>query len=305
VRSGSPRLFLVFVNLVAFAMPSFGQATPTGVDATLSGGSKRLGLERSKNDDARSIELYRRHCINCHEEDGRGETSREVMRRIPDFTRPEWHGQYDDDHLLDAVWKGKGSMPAMKTKLGTKDAMLLVALVRDFQDGRQVVPGETAEPAESSKSEKPRQTADPAEPTAPAARSDPPWTSVSTVPRTDRGRGVFRRFCMSCHGGDGRGNGTRSALPGLPDFTSAEWQARRSAAQLTASLLDGKGSAMPAFGGKLNDEQVRDIVAYLRSLSPTAGPAIPAPSSDFRRRFEEMQRRFEQLDREYRAASSR
>jgi len=50
---------------------------------------------------------------------------------------------------------------------------------------------------------------------------------------------------------------------------------------------------------------VRDLVAYVRSFSQIKGPSTPKPSSDFRRRFEELRRQMAELDREYRAASSR
>jgi mono/diheme cytochrome c family protein len=290
---------------VAFAMPSIGQSTPSRVDPPSSRGRELARSERSKRDGARSIELYRRHCITCHEEDGRGEASREVMRRIPDFTETEWHNQHDDDHMLDVVWEGRGSMPAMKTKLGPKDAILLVALVRRFQGGRQVVPDGPAEPAGSSNSARPRGTAEPATPGVRSIPAVSASTSESAVPRSNAGRDVFQQFCVSCHSGDGRGKAMRVALPSIPDFGAPDWPSRRSDAQLSASIMEGKGSGMPSFGGKLGEAQVRDVVAHIRSFSFAKGPPIPKPANDFRRRFDELRRQMEQLDRKYRSASGR
>ena len=52
---------------------------------------------------------------------------------------------------------------------------------------------------------------------------------------------------------------------------SVEWHRRRSDQQLKISILEGRGSRMPAFHGKLGDDQVGDIVAFLRSLAPGRG----------------------------------
>jgi hypothetical protein len=40
---------------------------------------------------------------------------------------------------------------------------------------------------------------------------------------------------------------------------------------LLASILDGKGTAMPPVRGKISEEQARGLVAYIKSFAPTAG----------------------------------
>jgi mono/diheme cytochrome c family protein len=62
---------------------------------------------------------------------------------------------------------------------------------------------------------------------------------------------------------------------------------------------------MPAFGGKLGDAQVRELIAYVRSFSRIKGQPIPKPSSDFRMRIQELRQQMRDLDRQYHAASSR
>ena len=59
--------------------------------------------------------------------------------------------------------------------------------------------------------------------------------------------------------------------PEIPDFTNASWQARRTGEELTESILDGKGSAMPPLGDDVGEEQVRGLVAYVRAFAPTWG----------------------------------
>jgi mono/diheme cytochrome c family protein len=205
------------------------------------------------------------------------------MPAIPDFTRPDWHSARTDDRLVHSIREGKGSMPAMKDTLAARNVMELVSLVRNFRDGRQVVPED------------------------PETGTDPPseWVSRATSEpvnvRSDAAQGLFQRFCASCHGSDGKGNGMRAQMPWLPDFTSPLWHQRRSDAELRTSIVEGRGRAMPTFGGKIGDDQVRSLVRYVRLLAPAPLPPIEKSSTDFRQRFQELQNEMNDLRREYRA----
>jgi hypothetical protein len=66
---------------------------------------------------------------------------------------------------------------------------------------------------------------------------------------------------VKCHGADGTGSRARARLAEIPNFTDAEWQARRADAQLMASILDGKGEEMPPQRGKISEELARGLVA--------------------------------------------
>jgi mono/diheme cytochrome c family protein len=79
---------------------------------------------------------------------------------------------------------------------------------------------------------------------------------------------LYRRFCARCHGADGKG--VRGE--GVPDFTRADWHRRRGDAQLAAVILEGKGTAMPAFGGRLSKAQAKALVGHLRSFAPPRPP---------------------------------
>jgi len=72
---------------------------------------------------------------------------------------------------------------------------------------------------------------------------------------------IFASKCAGCHAPDGSGN-----ITGTPNFTDAGWQGSRSDAELTASIKNGKGKVMPAWGGKLSDAQISGLVAHVRSL---------------------------------------
>ncbi len=72
--------------------------------------------------------------------------------------------------------------------------------------------------------------------------------------------GTFKAKCAMCHGADGKGGkmGTR-------DFASPEVKAETDA-QLTDIVTKGKGK-MPAYGGKLSDDDIKGLVTYIRSLA--------------------------------------
>lgn len=71
---------------------------------------------------------------------------------------------------------------------------------------------------------------------------------------------TYKAKCAGCHGADGKG---KEALK-TQDFASATVQGM-SDAELTAVITDGKGK-MPAYGKSLKPDQVKDLVAYIRSF---------------------------------------
>jgi cytochrome c6 len=75
---------------------------------------------------------------------------------------------------------------------------------------------------------------------------------------------TYKSKCAICHGPDGKGTSAGQKM-GAHDFASAEVKAE-SDAQLTEILAKGKGK-MPGYGGKLKDTEIKDLVAYVRSLA--------------------------------------
>jgi mono/diheme cytochrome c family protein len=75
--------------------------------------------------------------------------------------------------------------------------------------------------------------------------------------------GTYKAKCAMCHGADGKGSPTGLKM-GAHDFTSAEVQ-KQSDAQLTDIITKGKNK-MPAYAGKLKDTEIKDLVAFIRSL---------------------------------------
>jgi mono/diheme cytochrome c family protein len=109
----------------------------------------------------------------------------------------------------------------------------------------------------------------------------------------------FRGHCAKCHGGDFTGAESRDSTPEIPDFTSGAWQKSRSDAQLLVSILNGKGKRMPPQHGRLDRDEARAMVAFIRQV----GHARPAPTTaadDFERRFAELQQQLDELREQYR-----
>ena len=84
--------------------------------------------------------------------------------------------------------------------------------------------------------------------------------------------GLYNRYCIRCHGVDGRGIWD---MPRIPDFTSVHWQECRSDAQIARTILEGRPGCMPPFREALTVEQAWGLAHYLRTFVP--GTETPRP----------------------------
>ena len=81
--------------------------------------------------------------------------------------------------------------------------------------------------------------------------------------KKSEGAATFREKCSMCHGVDGRGY----AAINTPDFADPKWQAAHGDKELFDAIENGvKGTAMVAFKGKLDHEQIETVLKYIRSL---------------------------------------
>jgi len=80
---------------------------------------------------------------------------------------------------------------------------------------------------------------------------------VAAADPAEQGREVYGEFCVTCHGRDMIAPGAISF--DLRKFPKDDFDRFRNA------VLNGKGPAMPPWRGKISDEDLDDLWAYVRS----------------------------------------
>jgi len=97
-----------------------------------------------------------------------------------------------------------------------------------------------------------------------------------------RGGALFAQNCAACHGTGGKGDGRAGASLNPPPADLTAVHARsHSDADLAFWITQGiQGSAMPAFSDTLSDNQIQDVISYLRDLEAKAGTARDAPGAE-------------------------
>jgi mono/diheme cytochrome c family protein len=69
--------------------------------------------------------------------------------------------------------------------------------------------------------------------------------------------------CASCHGADGKGNPN---IKKVPNFTDPAWQKKTTDADMIETIKNGD-KPMPAYKDKLNEQEIKALVAYVRSFA--------------------------------------
>lgn len=75
------------------------------------------------------------------------------------------------------------------------------------------------------------------------------------------GERLFLNDCAQCHGSDAGGS------KGFPNLRDTDWLYGGAPERIRESITNGRNGIMPAFGPILGDEGVRNVAAYVRSLS--------------------------------------
>ena len=92
---------------------------------------------------------------------------------------------------------------------------------------------------------------------------------------------IYDTYCVTCHGPIGKGDGPAAAtLPKKPaNHSDGNFMNPLPNEELYKAIKEGgqaigKSNAMPPWGATLNDEQMKDVLGYVRSLAtpPYTGP---------------------------------
>jgi len=106
----------------------------------------------------------------------------------------------------------------------------------------------------------------------PGVTSQPPLPQNplgnNEVARTE-GRRLFNQFnCSGCHGGHaGGGMG--------PSLRDNVWLYGGKDAQIYASIAQGRGKGMPTWGAKIPEQEIWQLVAYIKSMRTPDEPEPP------------------------------
>ena len=85
------------------------------------------------------------------------------------------------------------------------------------------------------------------------------WSSPGSAADRNNGRAIYEMHCVGCHG-----EGGRSVDPTVPSFANGD-----GLFLMDSELLDRirqGNQTMPAFRGLLSDQEIRDVISYLRTL---------------------------------------
>ncbi len=98
-----------------------------------------------------------------------------------------------------------------------------------------------------------------------------------------RGRHVYEHYCQICHGSDAQGDGFNAAMldPSPRNFADEAFWKQANDESLTAVISRGgkavgKSVLMPRWGRTLDEQQIRDVIAYLRTVPELVKKAAEA-----------------------------
>ncbi|MGD8326617.1 MAG: cytochrome-c oxidase, cbb3-type subunit III [Sphingomonadales bacterium] len=90
--------------------------------------------------------------------------------------------------------------------------------------------------------------------------------SLSGTPRdaeaASRGRKIFQEQCAACHGEQGQGD----VFQGAPNLSDAIWLYGGDEETIFETVSNARYGVMPAWGGRLNDETIKELAVYVYSL---------------------------------------
>ena len=90
--------------------------------------------------------------------------------------------------------------------------------------------------------------------------------NVAATPKT--ALQLYSRFCVSCHGRDGRSQTSKGKFNHARDLTDAKWQDDVTDERIFNSIMNGRNvrGNMPGFKNKLNEKDAEALVGMVRGF---------------------------------------
>jgi mono/diheme cytochrome c family protein len=105
-----------------------------------------------------------------------------------------------------------------------------------------------------------------------AAQSEVDPSEVERFTDGDAARGatLYQRYCRGCHGEDGRG-GAHTFMPHIQNLTRKDYIEFLPDGFLFTVITEGgaavgKSGYMPAWRGTLSEQDIKDVIAFIRTL---------------------------------------
>ncbi|HEY8414031.1 MAG TPA: c-type cytochrome [Pyrinomonadaceae bacterium] len=79
---------------------------------------------------------------------------------------------------------------------------------------------------------------------------------------------LYRKYCVSCHGSDGRAKTSKGRYSHARDLTDAQWHEDVSDERIFNSIMNGRNvrGNMPSFSNKLDQNEAESLVSFVRRL---------------------------------------
>ena len=79
---------------------------------------------------------------------------------------------------------------------------------------------------------------------------------------------LYRKYCVSCHGSDGRAQTSKGKFSHARDLTDAQWHEDVSDERIFNSIMNGRNvrGNMPSFSDKISQAEAESLVSFVRRM---------------------------------------
>lgn len=97
------------------------------------------------------------------------------------------------------------------------------------------------------------------------------WALAQSLPGSPKdGKGIYQQHCIGCHGisGDGLGRDIKDLIVPPANFQAMKYRSKTDMELFLAVKQGVLFSPMHGWADRLSDEEIRDVLIYIRSLAP-------------------------------------